>query len=94
MENVLRNALKMRYFSLIIILFSQIYAWELDVSDNILFEQNDGGAFYPDQTNFINVELSMNFKTRKFDFLLKDYALIGISQNMNTNDIFGVESIE
>ncbi|MBN1233971.1 MAG: hypothetical protein JXA60_11500 [Candidatus Coatesbacteria bacterium] len=84
----------MRYFSLIIILFSQIYAWELDVSDNILFEQNDGGAFYSEQTNLINVELSMNFKTRKFDFLLRDYTLIGISQNMNTNDIFGVESIE
>lgn len=78
----------MRYFNILILLFSQIYAWEVDISDNILFEQNDGGTFYPDQTNYINGELTVNFKTRKFEFLLRDYAFIGIPEDTTSADLY------
>ena len=71
----------MLYFSLILLSVLRLGTLDMRVEDKLLFEMNDGGRLYPDQSNYLIGNLNVGLRMDDFSLWLKNYSYIGIPQD-------------
>jgi len=71
----------MLYFSLILLSILRLGTIDMRVEDRLLFEMNDGGRLYPNQSNYLIGNLYVGLKMNDFSLWFKDYSYYGIPED-------------